>query len=154
MSLALRASGLWLRYAALQNLIPSFPWDASPTPSTLAQSKERKGSNFAIWQPCLQNYRPGWLPRRLRNWHFLPLCLRSLKPLDDLITSTSCAKSLLPTLKEPEDEETKNLTGSAPVSRPADSAKFLAAGCCTGATAVSTAGNSPGIQFNRENFGS
>ena len=22
-----------------------------PTPSTLAQSKERKGSNFAIWQP-------------------------------------------------------------------------------------------------------
>ena len=26
--LALRASGLWLRYAALQNLIPSFPWIA------------------------------------------------------------------------------------------------------------------------------
>ena len=26
MCLALRASGLWLRYAALQNLIPSFPW--------------------------------------------------------------------------------------------------------------------------------
>ena len=23
----------------------------APTPSTLAQSKERKGSNFAIWQP-------------------------------------------------------------------------------------------------------
>ena len=23
-----------------------------PTPSTLAQSKQRKGSNFAIWQPC------------------------------------------------------------------------------------------------------
>ena len=31
MCLALRASGLWLRYATLQNLIPSFP-------------------NFAIWQ--------------------------------------------------------------------------------------------------------
>ena len=28
MCLALRASGLWLRYAALQNLIPSFPWMA------------------------------------------------------------------------------------------------------------------------------
>ena len=28
MCLALRASGLWLRYAALQNLIPSFPWTA------------------------------------------------------------------------------------------------------------------------------
>ena len=24
------------------------------TPSTLAQSKERKGSNFAIWQPCCE----------------------------------------------------------------------------------------------------
>ena len=33
-------------------MIPSFPWIAPPTPSTLAQSKERKGSNFAIWQPC------------------------------------------------------------------------------------------------------
>ena len=51
MCLALRASGLWPRYAALQNLIPSFPWIAPPTPSTLVQSKERKGSNFAIWQP-------------------------------------------------------------------------------------------------------
>ena len=51
MCLALRASGLWLCYAMLQNLIPSFSWIA-PMPSTLAQSKERKGSNFAIWQPC------------------------------------------------------------------------------------------------------
>ena len=30
MCLALWASGLWLRYAALQNLIPSFPWIAPP----------------------------------------------------------------------------------------------------------------------------
>ena len=30
--LALRASGLWLRYASLQNLIPSFPWIAAPDP--------------------------------------------------------------------------------------------------------------------------
>ena len=28
----------------------------APTPSTLAQSKERKGSNFAIWQPCSGSY--------------------------------------------------------------------------------------------------
>ena len=28
--------------------------DCAPTPSTLAQSKERKGSNFAIWQPWYQ----------------------------------------------------------------------------------------------------
>ena len=51
MCLALRASGLWFRYATLQNVIPSFPWIA-PRPSTLAQSKERKGSHFAILQPC------------------------------------------------------------------------------------------------------
>merc|ERR1719460_1918199 len=29
---ALWASGLWLRYATLQNLIPSFPWIAPPRP--------------------------------------------------------------------------------------------------------------------------
>ena len=41
MCLALRASGLWLRYAALQNLIPSFPWIAPPAlhPGTI-QGKE------------------------------------------------------------------------------------------------------------------
>ena len=32
MCLALRASELWLCYAALQNLIPSFPWIAPPRP--------------------------------------------------------------------------------------------------------------------------
>ena len=32
MCLALRASRLWLRYATLQNLIPSFPWIAPPRP--------------------------------------------------------------------------------------------------------------------------
>ena len=53
MCLALRASGLWLHYAALQNLYPFLSLDCAPTPSTLAQSKERKGSIFAIWQPCL-----------------------------------------------------------------------------------------------------
>ena len=33
---------------------PFLSLDCAPTPSTLAQSKERKGSNFAIWQPCQQ----------------------------------------------------------------------------------------------------
>ena len=33
MRLALWASGLWLRYTLLQNLIPSFPWIAPPRPS-------------------------------------------------------------------------------------------------------------------------
>ena len=33
---------------------PFLSLDCAPTPSTLAQFKERKGSNFAIWQPCYQ----------------------------------------------------------------------------------------------------
>ena len=32
MRLALQAAGPWLCYAALQNLIPSFPWMAPPRP--------------------------------------------------------------------------------------------------------------------------
>ena len=46
-------SGFWtmapLCYAA--KFDPFLSLDCAPTPSTLAQSKERKGSNFAIWQP-------------------------------------------------------------------------------------------------------
>ena len=49
-------SGFWtmapLRYAA--KFDPFLSLDCAPTPSILAQSKERKGSNFAIWQPWLQ----------------------------------------------------------------------------------------------------
>ena len=41
-----------LRYAA--QFDPFLSLDCAPTPSTLAQSTERKGSNFAIWQHCLQ----------------------------------------------------------------------------------------------------
>ena len=47
-------SGFWimapLRCAA--KFDPFLSLDCTTTPSTLAQSKERKGSNFAIWQPC------------------------------------------------------------------------------------------------------
>ena len=52
-------SGFWtmapLRCAA--KFDPFLSLDCTPTPSTLVQSKERKGSNFAIWQPCLQVWR-------------------------------------------------------------------------------------------------
>ena len=41
-----------LRYAA--KFDPFLSLDCAHTPSTLAKSKERKGSNFAIWQPCHQ----------------------------------------------------------------------------------------------------
>ena len=41
-----------LRYAA--KFDPFLALDCAPTPSTLVQSKEGKGQNFAIWQPCFQ----------------------------------------------------------------------------------------------------
>ena len=53
MRLALGLDGIWLRYATLQTFIPSFPWIALGW-RVGAQSKERKGSNFAICQPWSQ----------------------------------------------------------------------------------------------------
>ena len=47
--------GFWTM-ALLRNAAKFDPFlslDCAPTPSTLAQSKERKGSNFAIWQHCI-----------------------------------------------------------------------------------------------------
>ena len=58
-SYVLGPSNFWtmapLRYAA--KFDPFLSLDCAPTPSTLAQSKERKGSNFAIWQPFRQEHR-------------------------------------------------------------------------------------------------
>ena len=53
MCLALRASGLWLCYAVLQNLIPSFPGIA-PGWRAWGRNPRRAIPNFAIWQPWLQ----------------------------------------------------------------------------------------------------
>ena len=50
MCLALRAWSSMGPPRSLQNLIPSFLSIAPTFSPTLAQSKERKGSNFAIWQ--------------------------------------------------------------------------------------------------------
>ena len=38
---------------------PFLSLDCAPTPSTMEQSKERKGENFAIWQPCPVLSAPG-----------------------------------------------------------------------------------------------
>ena len=43
-----------LRCAAKFDPFLSLDCAHTRTPSTLAQSKERKGSNFAIWQHCFQ----------------------------------------------------------------------------------------------------
>ena len=40
---------------------------------------------FIIIINVLQSKKPNWLPQILRNWNFLPLQLRSLKPYDDQI---------------------------------------------------------------------
>ena len=72
-----------LRYAAkFDPFLPSL--DCAPTPSTLAQSKERKGSNFAIWQPCFQG--AGIPPS------FLPVTHDSLRLIDQ--TKTICEQRI------------------------------------------------------------
>lgn len=41
----------------------------------------------------LQNKKPHWLPKKLQNWKFLPICFRSLKPLDRLFAKMcGCCK--------------------------------------------------------------
>jgi sodium-dependent phosphate cotransporter len=41
----------------------------------------------------IQSHRSHWLPSGLRNWHFLPLWMRSLEPLDHVVAAIPCAKS-------------------------------------------------------------
>ena len=54
MCLALRASGLWLRYATLQNLIPSFPWIA---PGWRAWGRNpRKGRDQTLQRSVAEPY--------------------------------------------------------------------------------------------------
>ena len=55
MCLAHRATGLWLRYAPLQNLIPSIPWIAHPA----LQTRKGRDEIFAIWQQCIRCARIG-----------------------------------------------------------------------------------------------
>ena len=69
LGLVFQASGLWLHYATLQN--------RAPTPCTLAQSKERKGSNFAIWQPCRASNPPSIFQRTDMDRHDLPSLSRN-----------------------------------------------------------------------------
>jgi sodium-dependent phosphate cotransporter len=40
----------------------------------------------------LQRHRPQWLPACLRSWDFLPLWMRSLKPLDDFFARLPCCR--------------------------------------------------------------
>ena len=40
----------------------------------------------------LQNKKPSWLPPFLRDWSFLPLWMRSLKPIDDVFSKLRCCQ--------------------------------------------------------------
>ena len=61
MCLALRASGLWLRYATLQNLIPSFPWIAPPRPPPWPNPRKGRDqilpSGNLVYNPNIPNLR-------------------------------------------------------------------------------------------------
>ena len=50
--------------AMVQNLIPSFPWIAPGWRAWGLSGKERKGSNFAIWQPWVKAVKLGTLKLR------------------------------------------------------------------------------------------
>ena len=53
MCLALRACGLWLRYATLQNLIPSFPWIAPPRPPPWHNPRKGRDQILPSGNPAL-----------------------------------------------------------------------------------------------------
>ena len=86
MCLALRASGLWLRYATLPNLIPSFPWIAPPRPPPWRNP--RKGRDQILpsgnlgYNQCLARSSS---PRR----HFEKLMIRWQRVLRSLSSSFS-----------------------------------------------------------------
>ena len=71
MCLALRASGLWLRYATLQNLIPSFPWIAPPRPPPWRNARKGRdqilpSGNLA--HSCRRPARPASPPAGATPW--------------------------------------------------------------------------------------
>ena len=81
MCLALRASGLWLCYTSLQNLIPSFPWIVPGwrawgcNLATLVYIWPRRKQLSLSGTPCPRARRGGWslplhLPTRLPD--FIP----------------------------------------------------------------------------------
>ena len=67
-------------------MIPSLLWIAPlHLPSVLAQSKERKGSNFAIWQPCFKVLLPSL--KRLRIEHYAPD--DDVRPINEMLAAAT-----------------------------------------------------------------
>ena len=44
------------------------------------------------FQYLIQKNKPSWLPSVLRDWTFLPLWMRSLKPIDDVFSNMRCCR--------------------------------------------------------------
>ena len=58
----------------------------------------------------MQNYCSQWLPYFIRDWSFLPLWMRSLKPLDDFFHQLSCcSKCINPQLESIQITDLKNV---------------------------------------------
>ncbi len=58
----------------------------------------------------LQNKRQSWLPRKLQNWEFLPLPLRSLQPYDYILKTyilrcKRCRKNRIEPVEDKQVEE-------------------------------------------------
>ena len=75
---------------------PFLSLDCAPTPSTLAQSKERNGSNFAIWQPCLRAA-PFHATEAPTNLPLEALCARLRGGLQTVIGAAKARPSLFST---------------------------------------------------------
>ena len=86
-----------LRYAA--KLDPFLSLDCASTPSNPAQSKERKGSNFAIWQdsiPLFKSWKGGKSREGKRDVEFV---------LHSSNSSWAGKRSAPPSMGEEEDEQ-------------------------------------------------
>ncbi|KAG9281237.1 sodium-dependent phosphate transport protein 2A [Astyanax mexicanus] len=76
-------------------------------------------ATFIILVNLLQTHSPRHLPRKLRNWDFLPTWMHSLKPMDKLITSTTamcCSPARSPPTTDPEATGGPDATAVKPES--------------------------------------
>ena len=91
-----------LRYSA--KFDPCLSLDCAPTPSTLVQSKERKGSNFAIWQPWAEAFVDIMALTMEENYSIdVKACVETLieqKLEDEVIKSTGMIRKVDPRLRD------------------------------------------------------
>ena len=64
---------------------------------------------FVTIVSVLQRKKPSFLPKFLRNWKFLPLCLRSLEPMDRLLSRLTCCGSCCQCCRGPEEVQSTPL---------------------------------------------